>query len=96
MNQQTFEQHLVAELQKFGCEVHITAGDILREFCKLELREQAASLDSEDLALLILDCLNEASFMELAHSAVRTAVTDMLTRQFGVDHGNIPQEALHG
>lgn len=100
MNTSTFEGQLTAELQKFGCEYHITAADVMHEFSELDVKEQAARLDPEDLALVILDRLNEAGFMELTHTAVRTAVTDMLVNHFNVEcdaaFAAIAREAPHG
>jgi len=85
MNQQTFEQHLAAELQKFGCEYTVTCEDIMREFAALDAREQAVILDPEDLALVIVNNINGAGFMELVHTAVRTAVMDKLAEKYGLD-----------
>lgn len=100
MNQPTFEQQLAAELQKFGCEYHITSADVMREFAELDVKVQAAALDPEDLALVIIDRLNEAGIMELVHSAVRNAVLDMATECFAVEcdsaFARIAQEAAHG
>jgi hypothetical protein len=85
MNQQTFEEHLAAELQKFGCGYTVTIEDVMREFAALDVRAQAAGLDPEDLALAVINSINEAGIMELIHTAMRTAVLDMLVENFSAD-----------
>ena len=85
MNQQIFEKQLAAELQKFGCEYTVSCEDVMQEFAVLDAREQAVILDPEDLALVIVNNINEAGFMELVHTAVRTAVMDKLAEKSSVD-----------
>ncbi len=85
MNQQIFEKQLAAELQKFGCEYAVTCEDVMREFATLDVREQAVILDPEDLALVIVNNIQEAGLMELVHIAVRTAVMDRLAEISSVD-----------
>jgi hypothetical protein len=94
MNQQTFEQHFAAELQKFGCEYTVTSEDVMREFAALDVRAQAVELDPEDLALAIVNNINEAGIMELIHSAMRTAVLDMLAEKSGTDREALFAEML--
>lgn len=100
MNQSTFEERLAAELQKFGCEYRVTVADILREFAELDVRQPAAALDPEELALLIRDRINEAGILELVQTALRNAVTDLLVRNFSAEceaaFVRIAEEAQHG
>ena len=100
MKQPTFEERLAAELKKFGCEYRVTVADILREFAELDLKTQAAALDPEDLALSIMNNVNEAGILELVQTAIRTAVSDMLVQRFAHEceaaFVEIEQEAAHG
>jgi protein-disulfide isomerase-like protein with CxxC motif len=57
----------------------------MREFAALDVREGTASLDPEDLALAIVNNIQEAGFMELVHTALRTAVLNLLAEKSGVD-----------